>query len=820
MDTRSPLVLIEAPLVIPGVTTAAAASETPSNKKATQKRKKSTASPALTPVAAAAISSDSQQQRSSTPTAKGKTAPTTSTTPEVVNGDGERLGTSLYPADAPAPKKQKKKHPSEAGTETTSAKSSKKKPAKQMRFHIKLYPPKPPTATAATTTTTATTAKKKKGKSAMAKQSAGAGAVMPVADSSSATTTAPTITASTSSTTPSTPVAAGTSQAGKKTAKRNRSKANKKMPPPMVTPAPMGTMTAGEKNGTGGDVVNRFMLPPSTSFTPWKNVQIKVEPKTAKDAGGDSDADAGPSGSGGSGLPKQRIHYASVVGGAGSGGGGGIVPAELDSVTIGRQTFAWLIGPIGVEEFVTAYWERKPLLVQRNDRHYYAGLLSRAMIDEMLRTNNIEYTKNIDITSYVGGQRETHNPEGRVLPPEMWHYYGEGCSVRMLNPQTYLRTIYELNVKLQEYFHCMTGANFYLTPPNSQGFAPHYDDIEAFVLQIEGRKRWRLYPPRRRQEVLARVSSENIAEQELAAPIIDVVLEAGDLLYFPRGCIHQAATVPGAHSLHVTLSVYQRNSWADLFEQMLPIALATAAEEDQQFRAGLPFDLHQHFGIVHSDEVSSERRRLTVRLRAMFDRLFSDSAIDAAVDQLAKRFQHDALPPMVDFTEWDDTVYGRGNYDFRPDGTVECARPIEETCSVRLLRRNILRLVSEEDKLRIYYHTDNSREYHQYEANFLELDSETALGVELLIKMYPRYIPVSSLPVDDRLEFIRSLWEKGLIVCRRPPSLPATPLDDKKPPGTAATVADENHERSVADAAAGVIGAMVTSAIPADSTSP
>uniref|UniRef100_A0A2M3ZAP3 Bifunctional lysine-specific demethylase and histidyl-hydroxylase n=1 Tax=Anopheles braziliensis TaxID=58242 RepID=A0A2M3ZAP3_9DIPT len=818
MDTRSPLVLLEAPLVIPGVTTAAS-SETPSNKKASQKRKKSTASSAVTPVAA--ISSE----RSSTPTAKAKTASTTSTTQEVVNGDGVRLATSLL-ADGPAPKKQKKKPPSEGGGSETSAKSSKKKPAKQMRFHIKLYPPKPPTATASTT---AATAKKKKAKSAMAsaKQSAGAGAgtgaVMPVADSSSATPIGPTITAST---TPSTPVAGTPSAAGKKPAKRNRSKANKKMPPTTTTAA---TLTVGEKNGAGGehrregDVVNRFMLPPSTSFTPWKHLQIKQEPKIAKDAGGDSDADAGASGSGASGS-KQRIHYASVVGSGGAGAagsaGGGIVPAELDSVTIGRQTFAWLIGPMGVEEFVTAYWERKPLLVQRNDRHYYAGLLSRAMIDEMLRTNNIEYTKNIDITSYVGGQRETHNPEGRVLPPEMWHYYGEGCSVRMLNPQTYLRTIYELNVKLQEYFHCMTGANFYLTPPNSQGFAPHYDDIEAFVLQIEGRKRWRLYPPRRRQEVLARVSSENIAEHELASPIIDVVLEAGDLLYFPRGCIHQAATVPGAHSLHVTLSVYQRNSWADLFEQMLPIALATAAEEDQQFRAGLPFDLHQHFGIVHSDEVSSERRRLTVRLRAMFDRLFSDAAIDAAVDQLAKRFQHDALPPMVDFTEWDDTVYGRGNYEFRPDGTVECARPIEETCSVRLLRRNILRLVSEEDKLRIYYHTDNSREYHQYEANFLELDSETALGVELLIKMYPRYIPVSSLPVDDRLEFIRSLWEKGLIVCRRPPSLPATALDDKKSPGT---VGEENHERPTSDAtaaAAAVVGTMATSAIPADSTSP
>jgi ribosomal protein L16 Arg81 hydroxylase len=40
----------------------------------------------------------------------------------------------------------------------------------------------------------------------------------------------------------------------------------------------------------------------------------------------------------------------------------------------------------------------------------------------------------------------------------------------------------------------MVGSNAYLTPGESenQGFAPHYDDIEAFILQLEGYKHWRV----------------------------------------------------------------------------------------------------------------------------------------------------------------------------------------------------------------------------------------------------------------------------------------------------------------------------------------
>ena len=37
--------------------------------------------------------------------------------------------------------------------------------------------------------------------------------------------------------------------------------------------------------------------------------------------------------------------------------------------------------------------------------------------------------------------------------------------------------------------------NAYITPPQSQGFAPHHDVHDVFVLQVSGRKHWTIHAP-------------------------------------------------------------------------------------------------------------------------------------------------------------------------------------------------------------------------------------------------------------------------------------------------------------------------------------
>lgn len=385
-------------------------------------------------------------------------------------------------------------------------------------------------------------------------------------------------------------------------------------------------------------------------------------------------------------------------------------------------------------------------------------------IQNMIRENHLEYTKNVDITSYRDGVRETHNPEGKVTS-NIWSFYDDGCSIRILNPQTFVPSVFKMNAKLQEYFHCMVGTNVYLTPKNTQGFAPHYDDIEAFVLQLEGQKHWRIYEPRMPGEYLARDSSINFSQDEIGEPIMDIILEAGEMLYFPRGFIHQGVAIDGKHSLHITVSMYQKNSYADLMEFLVPAALKQAIESDVRFREGLPLNIHQICGAVHSDVDSEERNKIRNHLKSLFNRIFDHGNIDNAVDQMSKKFQTDALPPYISKYERQRTAYGE-KVDIK-DGDVNLPFEITLDTHVRLLKANILRLVEEDDSYRVYFHTENSKTYHEFEPTFMEIEEDDTGVIAKLVHSYPNYIAVKDLPADDderKVLIVSDLWEKGLLM--------------------------------------------------------
>ncbi|KAI4376403.1 hypothetical protein MLD38_014171 [Melastoma candidum] len=102
------------------------------------------------------------------------------------------------------------------------------------------------------------------------------------------------------------------------------------------------------------------------------------------------------------------------------------------------------------------------------------------------------------------------------------------------------------------------GVNLYLTPPDSQGLARHYDDHCVFVCQLLGSKEWMIFPPNKC--LLPRLyecsyGSDVKEVGSIRTGGMSIPLKEGDILYVPRGFLHEACTTTHSPSLHLTFAV-------------------------------------------------------------------------------------------------------------------------------------------------------------------------------------------------------------------------------------------------------------------------
>ncbi|CAM9380088.1 unnamed protein product [Scytosiphon promiscuus] len=482
---------------------------------------------------------------------------------------------------------------------------------------------------------------------------------------------------------------------------------------------------------------------------------------------------------------------------------------DVESGLKARQLLQWMVAPLPVEEFYDTYWEQNPFVVRGRREDYFAGWLETADIEAFVSGQSMQYGTDLDVTNYVNKRRVTLNPPaaptssasrksgaggkkgkgkgsgatdaagadsangeptaaagagatgGAVVTPKfVWEKFREGCSLRMPCPQKYSDPLHRLLSALEEEFGCMVGSNVYLTPPRSQGFAPHWDDIEAFLLQVEGRKRWRVYPPADDNSALPRFSSPNLTDEQVGEPVLEVVLEPGDLLYFPRGWAHQAETVGDEASLHITVSAMQGNCWADLVEGLVPQAVASAIQANRELRSGLPRDYLDYMGAVHSDEEDRRRELFKAKMRKKLGAIVDEALelLDAAADQMGKRYISDRLPPVLEESEELSSVVERGEGAITP------------LTKLRMARRGCARLVLEDGLAVVYHCMDNSRVHHGNAMSPLQFELDDAPALEVLLSAYPQPVTVSQLPhpptedLEDKVGIAAALFKEGFLL--------------------------------------------------------
>ncbi|EHP39360.1 cupin 4 family protein [Cupriavidus basilensis OR16] len=154
-------------------------------------------------------------------------------------------------------------------------------------------------------------------------------------------------------------------------------------------------------------------------------------------------------------------------------------------------------------------------------------------------------------------------PGKRLNTSAIQDLLSKGATVVLNRIDARLERVRHLCSEIAEFSNSETLANGYLAFSGRGSFGAHWDTHDVMAIQLIGRKRWRVYKPTFPFPLTGQTSKEYKAQCP-AEPIFDGILEAGDLLYLPRGWWHNATPIGETFHIAVgmhTASVVHYVSW-------------------------------------------------------------------------------------------------------------------------------------------------------------------------------------------------------------------------------------------------------------------
>ncbi|UQX13076.1 cupin domain-containing protein [Candidatus Mycobacterium methanotrophicum] len=220
-------------------------------------------------------------------------------------------------------------------------------------------------------------------------------------------------------------------------------------------------------------------------------------------------------------------------------------------------SLAWLLQPLSVETFLDEIWSQTHHHVKRGCPGYFDGLLpGPSTVDELLEL----FRREPSAVRLVKGRDKKGSDNYRLVDGSLdvvaiRREFADGYTIVLDGVEQYVRAVGALARSIEVELNFPIQVNTYITPPAQTGLAAHYDDHDVLIAQVQGSKIWQLYlgadrPPREIQ----REKDKAVAIAGLPPPT-DSRLEAGDVLYVPRGRVHSAETT-AEQSIHLTVGIH------------------------------------------------------------------------------------------------------------------------------------------------------------------------------------------------------------------------------------------------------------------------
>ncbi len=202
-----------------------------------------------------------------------------------------------------------------------------------------------------------------------------------------------------------------------------------------------------------------------------------------------------------------------------------------------------LLGGLSPTAFMRRYWQKKPLLV----RQAWPGVvppLPRPALFALAGADGVEsrlvQRRGTD-TADCGSWQVRHGPlPPRALPPQSrpgWTLLVQGLDLHVPAAHAMLSCFrFVPAARLDDLMVSWAS--------DQGGVGPHIDSYDVFLIQVQGRRRWRVAPPASGGEP-AWVEGAPLKLLRDFAPTIDWVLEPGDMLYVPPNWGHDGTAVGG-----------------------------------------------------------------------------------------------------------------------------------------------------------------------------------------------------------------------------------------------------------------------------------
>lgn len=311
-------------------------------------------------------------------------------------------------------------------------------------------------------------------------------------------------------------------------------------------------------------------------------------------------------------------------------------PWRTDATGSGHHALGRLTS-VTSEEFADTVWAQSPLLTRAAELpRDFSDLFGPDAVDELiarrgLRTPFARMAKDgttltertFTLGGGVGAGVADQLSDDRIL-----REFASGATLVLQGLHRTWAPIQEFAADLADDLGHPVQVNAYVTPPQNQGFADHYDVHDVFVLQVAGEKRWRIRPPfleaplRNQPWEQRRDAVERAGEQE---PLIEATLAPGDCLYLPRGYLH-SATALGGTSIHLTIGVH---GWTrrHLVDALLGV-VGDRLTDDVEARRSLPL----RPGVGGTSRLSAEDDLELVR--ALVTKALADITPDDVVEAM------------------------------------------------------------------------------------------------------------------------------------------------------------------------------------------